>query len=131
MTNPRPCLDSLLVSYSSCEHHSISMLLKRKLLLIIHFIGTSHSSHLLPTDLLHRRVECNTEIIAASIPSMKSLFKFLIDKTLYSVSQSMKKGYYLRQESAHSLTTFGGGHGGTGWSHGEAVLQEREIEGRV
>lgn len=41
---------------------------------------------------------------------MKSLFKFLIHKTLYSISQSMKKGYYLRQESAHSLTTIGGGH---------------------
>ncbi|MCJ1363414.1 hypothetical protein MMC16_002521 [Acarospora aff. strigata] len=48
-------------------------------------------------------VECNTGIIAASIPTMKPLFKFPIDKTLYSSSQQKKRNYYMRQESGHSL----------------------------
>lgn len=57
----------------------------------------------------HRRVECNTGIIAASIPSMQPLLRLLFEKMTYSSSRPKKKSTYLRQES-HSLSTFSSSH---------------------
>jgi len=61
---------------------------------------------------------------------MRPLFRILVEKTLYaSNSQSKKKGYYMRQESGHSLQTFKGKRA-SGLKKDSTVVTTRSLSGK-